>query len=135
MTIPVSKIRGMSQDIAAKLREHGVSDSDGFLTAAKTPKERKALAGQLGVEANIILELANRADLARVRGIGTVFSDLLEKAGVDTVKELAHRVPENLHAKLIDVNNDLQLSGRKPTLADVKLWVSQAKELPKLLEY
>ena len=82
-----------------------------------------------------ILELANRADLARVRGIGGVFSDLLEQAGVDTVKELATRSPDNLHAKLLEMNAQRRLAGRAPTLDMVKDWVAQAKELPKLLEY
>jgi len=34
-----------------------------------------------------------------------VYSDLLEEAGMDTVKELATRRPDNLHAK-IDETND-----------------------------
>lgn len=135
MTVSISKIRGMSADVAAKLRERGISNSQQLLEATKTPKDRKELAAAVGVETGIVLEFANRADLARIRGIGEVFSDLLEKAGVDTVKELAIRVPENLHAKLIQINNDMQLSGRKPTHDDVKLWVTQAKELPKILEY
>ena len=87
------------------------------------------------MESRVILELANRADLARVRGIGGVFSDLLEQAGVDTVKELATRNPDNLHAKLVEVNADKKLAGRTPHQGMVKDWVAQAKELPKLLEY
>jgi len=87
------------------------------------------------VEPGAILELANRADLARVRGIGGVFSDLLEHAGVDTVKDLATRNPDNLHAKLVEVNAEKKLAGRTPHQGMVKDWVTQARELPKLLEY
>ena len=49
-----------------------------------------------------MLELVNRADLARIKGIGEVYSNLLENAGVDTVLELSKRVPANLHAKLVE---------------------------------
>ena len=47
--------------------------------------------------------MANRADLARVRGVGGVFSDLLEHAGVDTVREFAIRRPDNLYANLVEI--------------------------------
>lgn len=87
------------------------------------------------MESRAVLELANRADLARVRGIGGVFCNLLEWAGVDTVKEPATRRPDNLHAKLLETNAQETLAGRAPTPHMVKDWVAQAKELPKLLEY
>jgi predicted flap endonuclease-1-like 5' DNA nuclease len=135
MAIPVSELKGITHDLAAKLKQHGLSDSEKFLEAAKTPAGRKDLASKAGVDSKAILELANRADLARVEGIGTVFSDLLENAGVDTVKELAKRDPNNLHAKLAEVNEKLKLSGRLPTPAQVTDWVDQAKKLPKILEY
>ena len=93
------------------------------------------MAAYAGVEPRIILELANRADLARIRGVGGVFSDLLEHAGVDTVKELATRRPENLHAKMAETNAQEKLASRTPTLNAVQDWVTQAKELPKLLEH
>ena len=55
---------------------------------------RKALASKLGIDERALLELGNRADLARIKGVGAVYSDLLEFAGVDTVAELAKRVPQ-----------------------------------------
>ena len=135
MAISISALRGMSAELAARLKGHGIYDSDQLLEAARTPAGRKALAEQAGVESRVILELANRADLARVRGIAGVFSDLLEQAGVDTVKELANRNPDNLHAKLVEVNAEKKLAGRTPHQALVNDWVAQAEELPKLLEY
>ncbi len=135
MAISIGKLRGMSAELAAKLKGQGIVYGDQLLEAARAPAGRKALAEQAGVESRIILELANRADLARVRGIGGVFSDLLEHAGVDTVKELATRNPDNLHAKLAEINAEKKLAGRTPHQAMVKDWVAQAKELPTLLEY
>jgi len=135
MAISIGKLRGMSAELAAKLKEQGISNSDQLLGAARTPAGRKALAEHAGVDSQVILGLANRADLARVRGIAGVFSDLLEHAGVDTVKELATRNPDNLHAKLAEINAEKKLAGRAPSLDMVKDWVGQAKELPKLLEY
>lgn len=135
MAISIGKLRGMSAELAARLKAKGIVYSDQLLEAARTPAGRKALAEQAGVESRVILELANRADLARVWGIAGVFSDLLEHAGVDTVKELATRNPDNLHASLVEINAEKKLAGRTPDLGMVKDWVAQAKDLPKLLEY
>jgi predicted flap endonuclease-1-like 5' DNA nuclease len=131
----VKKPRGLSAGLADKLADLGLGDNNQLLEAAKTTAKGKELAAKVGVETGDILEAANRADLARVKGIAGVFSDLLEQAGVDTVKELAGRNPANLHAKLAEVNADTKLAGRAPNAAEVKSWVQQAKELPKLLEY
>ena len=133
--VSVNKLRGLSAGLVGNLKDRGISDSDQLLDAARTAAKRKELAAQVGVETGDILEAANRADLARVKGVAGIFSDLLEQAGVDTVKELAARNPGNLHAKLSEVNAETKLAGRSPNLAEVKSWVEQAKGLPKLLEY
>ncbi|MBM4457025.1 MAG: DUF4332 domain-containing protein [Chloroflexi bacterium] len=135
MVLPTAQLRGITTDLASKLKERGLKDSEQFLAAVKTPKQRAELAKALAADEKAILELANRADLARIKGIGEVFADLLEQGGVDTVKELARRVPENLHATLVELNQAKKISGRQPTLDMVKDWVAQAKDLPKLLEY
>jgi predicted flap endonuclease-1-like 5' DNA nuclease len=81
------------------------------------------------------LEWVNLADLFRIKGIGEEFSDLLEEAGVDTVPELAQRNPENLHSKLVEVNEAKKLVRRVPGLSQVQDWVAQAKELPRVVTY
>jgi len=128
-------IRGMTEGVAAKLKEQGIGDSDELLASAKTAAGRKELAGKLGIDPKMVLELANRSDLIRIKGVAGAFSDLRENAGVDTVKELAGRVPENLQAKLEEVNGKMKLSQRTPTVEMAKDWVEQAKKLPKMLEY
>lgn len=130
----VQELRGMQASIAAKLVSEGIKTSEALLEAAKTPASRKELAARLGVDTRDVLELANRADLARVRGIGEVYSNLLEKAGVDTVAELAKRVPANLHAKLVEQVKQGD-ARRAPTLAQVENWVAQAKALGRGIEY
>lgn len=135
MGISIKKLRGIDEALAEKMIAKGLANSDKFLDVAKAVAGRKELAADCGVEVKVILELANRADLARVKGIAGVFGDLLEAAGVDTVKELATRRPDNLHAKILEVNADKSVAGRNPTEKDVTDWVAQAKELPPTLEY
>lgn len=135
MTIPVKELKGATDAIVAKLAEKGISNSDQLLEAAAAPAGRKELAAHCGCETRDILELGNRADLSRVKGVAGVYSDLLEHAGVDTVKELATRRPDNLHAKIIETNEAEGLTKQPPNAAMVEGWVAQAKELPKILTY
>lgn len=77
----------------------------------------------------------NLADLFRIKGVGEEYSDLLEEAGVDTVVELATRNVDNLHAKILEINEKKELVRRPPTLDEVKQWIEQAKNLPRKVEY
>jgi len=124
----------MQETLAEKLVAGGIKSADDLLAAGKTPAARKALAAQVGVDPKELLEMLNRADLARVQGIGEVYSNLLENVGVDTIVELAKRVPANLHAKLAEQAQKGD-ARRAPTLVQVENWVKQAKELGRGIEY
>jgi hypothetical protein len=54
---------------------------------------------------------------------------------VDTVPELAQRNAENLHETLVAVNEKLNLVQRVPSLDQVTSWITEAKELPRAVEY
>jgi predicted flap endonuclease-1-like 5' DNA nuclease len=71
----------------------------------------------------------------RIKGVGSEYADLLEAAGVDTLPELAQRVPVNLATKLTEVNDAKSLVRRVPTESEVTDWVSQAKSLPRVITY
>ena len=88
-----------------------------------------------GFSEQTILEWVNRADLFRVRGIGSQYSDLLEAAGVDTVRELAVRKAESLLENLTKVNTEKNKVNKLPTLSQVKSWIQIAKTLPKGVKY
>lgn len=135
MADPISTIKGFSKELAAKLRAEGLNDTDKLLAACRTPANRRELAAKMCVDIHTITEVANRADLARIKGVAGVYADLLEGAGVDTVRELSRRVADNLHARLIEVNATHNLAKRLPTAGMVAGWVSQAKALPPALEY
>ncbi len=135
MQQPIEELRGATEALTQALKENHITNSEQFLEQAKTPAQRKELAKACNCDPAVIRELANRADLARLKGIGGVYSDLLEHAGVDTVKELRNRRPDNLHAKILEVNAEAKYTKQPPSEAMVTDWVAQAKELPPMLEY
>ncbi|WP_133512966.1 DUF4332 domain-containing protein [Candidatus Thiosymbion oneisti] len=135
MTTPVKDLKGTTDSIVFALKGKGITDNEKLLEAGADPAGRKELAALCGCDVKIVLELCNRADLARIKGISGVYSDLLEEAGVDTVKELATRRPDNLHAKINETNDQKKLTQRPPAVGLVEDWVNQAKTLPKVLRY
>ena len=131
----LADIEGVGPAYASKLEEIGVKDEEALLSMGSTPKGRKELAEKSGISEKLILKWVNRVDLARIKGIGSEYADLLEVTGVDTVVELATRKPENLVAKMTEVNATKKLVRKLPTLTQVQDWVKQAKELPRAVNY
>ena len=131
----ISQIEGIGPVNAAKLSKAGVRGTNGLLKMGATRKGRQELAKATGFSAKVILEWVNRADLFRVKGIGTQFSDLLVAAGVDTVPELAARNPEALLEALTKVNAKKNLVNQLPGLNNVKAWIKNAKSLKRIVEY
>lgn len=134
MTIKVHELKGISSELADALKASGIDDSAKLLAATGQAADRKALAAKHGVEARQLLELANRADLARIKGIGAVYGDLLEQAGVDTVMELRNRNADNLFAKIGESAEKLGVK-RVPRIEEVRDWVEQAKQLERAVHY
>ena len=128
-------VEGIGEVYAKKLLDAGVSDTAVLLEKCCKPAGRKALAEATGISEKLILTWTNHADLMRIKGIGPQFSELLEKAGVDTVKELAHRVPANLAAKCAEVNEAHKIVGRVPVEKEIAKMVEEAKTLAPMMTY
>ena len=134
-SIPVIKIEGIGRVYSKKLNSIGIYTTDDLLEAGGTKVGRQELSEKAGISSKLILKWVNLSDLHRLKGVAEEYSDLLEEAGVDTVVELARRNPDNLYAKLLEINEEKKLVRRPPTLTDVKSWVDQAKKLPRKIEY
>lgn len=128
-------IEGIGPVYAEKLTKAGIGSVEALLKSGATPKGREEIAGKSGIDKGLILEWVNHADLYRIKGVAEEYSDLLEEAGVDTVVELSNRKPENLHAKILEVNSAKKLVRRPPSLKEVEKWVAQAKTLPRAVHY
>lgn len=131
----IEDIEGIGPVVGEKFRAAGVKDTDSLLKNALTTRQRKTLAEQTGLSEARILKFANMADLYRINGVGSEYSELLEASGVDTVPELANRNTANLTQAMAKVNQEKKLTRQVPTEAEVSKWVEQAKTLPRMIEY
>ena len=129
----IEEIEGIGPAFAEKLGTAKITTTEELLEKCGSAKGRKETAEATGVGESQLLKWANMADMMRISGVGSEYSELLEASGVDTVKELATRNAENLAAKMKEVNDEKKLSRATPSASVVEKWVAQAKTLdPKI---
>lgn len=139
MEVPTPKglkyIEGIGDVYRQKLRQAGITDVDELLVKGSTVQGRKEIVNKTGISEKQLLRWVNMADLYRINGVGQEYAELLEAAGVDTVLELAQRVPVNLLEKMAAANAQKKMVRRLPDLSLVESWVTQAKSLPRIINY
>jgi len=135
LDLPIEDIECIGAVMGEKFRAVGVKDTGSLLHNALTLKQRTELAEKTGLSEARILKFANMADLYRISGVGSEYSELLEAAGVDTVSELAKRNAANLTHAMATVNQEKRLTRQVPTEAEVTKWIEQAKGLPRMIEH
>ena len=131
----IDEIEGIGAVYSKKLEAAGIQSVEALLREAATPKGRKELEAKTGIGHQKILRWVNQADLFRIKGIARQYTELLEKADVDSFLELAERNPEHLHAKLAEVNDAHHHVKVVPRAEHVKHWVEEAKALPRVVQY
>jgi predicted flap endonuclease-1-like 5' DNA nuclease len=128
-------VEGIGAVYSQKLAEAGILTTGKLMVEGVTRTGRQELAEKTGISERLILKWLNEIDLYRIKGIGSEYADLLEAAGVDTVPELAQRNPDNLFQALTNTNQEKHLVRQLPTQDQVKEWVEQAKQLPRIIQY
>jgi predicted flap endonuclease-1-like 5' DNA nuclease len=131
----LEEMEGIGPEEAAELRKAGVDSVEALLQAGGQRSARRRLARATGFPAELILRWVNQADLFRITGVGGVYAELLEVAGIDSVPELARRDADRLAAALTQVNADRRLERRVPGAHLVRSWISDARTLPKAVEH
>lgn len=131
----IINIEGIGETYQKRLMASGIKTVEALLKQGASSNGREKIAAGTGISSKLILEWVNHADLWRIKGVSEEYSDLLEEAGVDTVVELAQRVPANLYNKMTEVNMQKKLVRRLPSERQVADWVAQAKNLPRVVTY
>ncbi|UCC55201.1 MAG: DUF4332 domain-containing protein [Gammaproteobacteria bacterium] len=135
MGYKIEEIEGIGPAYAGKLATANISTTDDLLKLCCDANGRKSTAETTGISEGRLLEWVNMADLMRISGIGPEYSELLEAAGVDTVKELRNRNAENLAAKMTETNETKKLTRNVPSDKVVNGWIDQAKSLDPLITH
>jgi hypothetical protein len=135
MSYPIIDIDGIDGEAAAILKSVGIRTTARLLETARTMRGRKLLALKTGLNEKSLLCWANVADRMRIKGVSREYAELLQAAGVDTVKELKYRNPANLAKAMADVNKKNKLVRFLPSEKVVARWIDYAKKLPLKISY
>ena len=142
---PITEIGGIDATALEKLRAVRIRTTAGLLKIAKDAKGRKELAGNTRIPVAELLDLVNRADLMRVKGLGGDYTCLLRSVGVDTLRALRHRNPKHLAEKIAAENAERLAKKAKnknakavqllPSEKAIQKWIERAKALPLQITY
>ncbi|HZT27957.1 MAG TPA: DUF4332 domain-containing protein [Pseudolabrys sp.] len=135
MSYPIADIEGIDEETAERLRKAGIRSTGRLLERARTLRGRRELAAATGIDERQLLAWANVADRMRIKGVNRDYSQLLQAAGVDTVKELKYRNPANLAQAMADANKKRKLVRMLPSEKVVARWIDHARKLPLKITY
>jgi len=135
MSYPITDIEGIDGEVAAILKSAGIRSTGRLLEVARAVKGRKLLAEKTGFSEKQLLCWANVADRMRIKGISKEYAELLQAAGVDTVKELRYRSPCNLAKAMADANKNRKMVRLLPSEKVVGRWIENARKLPLMITY
>lgn len=135
MSYPLTHIEGLDVDEMKSLKAAGIRTTERLLESAKSPKGRKLLATKTAIDEKRLLMFANACDHLRIKGMGPGYVVLLREVGVDTVRELRYRKPENLVSAMTEANRRKKLVRLLPSPKLVVRWVEQANKLSLKITY
>jgi hypothetical protein len=135
LTYPIDKIESIDSALAAKLKAARIRTTARLLEAAKDPRGREKLVAKTGIDGATLLKWANAADRMRIKGVGGEYAELLQAAGVDTVRELKYRNPAKLAQAMAAANARKKVVRLLPSEKLVKRWIAEARALPLKISY
>jgi predicted flap endonuclease-1-like 5' DNA nuclease len=135
MPFSISELDGLGPGFAIKMRKAGIRTTEKLLETAKSLKGRQMLAEKTEIDQKQLLCVANLIDRMRIKGVGPEYAELLEAAGVKTVRELRYRNPVRLAEAMAKANLERKFVRVLPSQHTVERWIDQAKKLPVKISY
>jgi len=135
MPFSISELDGLRPGFAIKMRKAGIRTTEKLLETAKSLKGRQMLAEKTEIDQKQLLCVANLIDRMRIKGVGPEYAELLEAAGVKTVRELRYRNPARLADAMAKANLERKLVRVLPSQHTVERWIDQARKLPMKISY
>jgi predicted RecB family nuclease len=135
MSYPLTHIEGLDVDEIKSLKAIGIRTTERLLEDAKSPKGRALIAAKTEISEKRLLTFANACDHLRINGMGPGYVVLLREVGVDTVRELRYRKPENLVSAMAEANRKKKLVRLLPSEKLVVRWIDHAKKLSLKITY
>jgi len=131
----IETIGGIGPKYAEILKGAGITNTAQLLSEGSQPRGRRQLAVRLNIAEKLILKWVTASDLFRIRGVAGQYAELLEAAGVDTVKDLCDCKAASLAETIRELNEQKRLVRQVPNAKRVEQWIEQAKLLEPAVFY
>lgn len=135
MSYKIEEVEGIGPEYGQKLRDVDIQTTEDLLRRCGDKKGREGVAIETGISEKHLLEWVNLSDLMRINGVGEEYADLLEEAGVDTVKELKNRNAENLATAMAEINEKKNLVNKLPSAETTQKWIDEAATLEPMVSH
>jgi hypothetical protein len=132
---PLRDFRRINPVHVEKLASLGTRNVKQMLEAGRTRTAREELSKKAGMPEEAILELVKLSDLARIFGVKSTRARLYYDAEVDTIEKMTKWDPQKLRAMLVDFVERTGFDGIAPLPKEAEFTVTEAKKLPKIVEY
>jgi len=107
-----------------ELPKVGITSLGELLSKTREKDDRDELALRLLIPKEVLIQWVEKAQLARLKGLGVGNLRLLERVGIDSISALAKDNPEHLYEKLEQIPQDRVL----PRRAMIRIWVREARK-------
>lgn len=127
MSYKMSELNGIDQSLVSRLQAAGVQTTGDMLNAWLDPVLRAKVTASAGLDEEQLERMASMARMARTKGVGPKYADILVSAGVIGSKSLSQHTPEGLVKHLARVSAARKSTGPLPTLREVEGWFATLK--------
>lgn len=130
----IEEIHGIGVKPATRLRNLGISHTDELLQAARTREGRANLSDLTTIPEAKLLRWVQTIELCRVDGIEPEAAELLETAGVGSLRELRDQKAAELAARCEAANARRKITLSSPSAQTLQDWIARAARLPAVVE-
>ncbi len=124
----IIEIEGIGEKYAKTLGEAKLPNVEDLIPLKW--REIKDLAEKTGISLKLIEKWQDIADLMIIKGVGPEYSEVLNKVGIDSSRELAYRNPQKTLDKILEFDKKQPDVIRKiPKVEDITKWIEEAKSM------
>jgi len=130
---PIESIEGIGTGFGKRLKADGITTTEALLELCTTDAGVERICKTVDLDANTVRNWGTMADLMRIKGLGGQWAELMWRAGVRNVQDLAQREIVSLRTKMREINDAEHRVAELPGEKRVTKFIAQAGELDPVL--
>ena len=129
----MESIEGIGSGFGNRLKADGISTTEALLELCATDDGVARVCQCVDLDADTVRNWGTMADLMRINGLGGQWAELMWRAGVTSVQDLAQREIEPLRARMREVNDAENRVAELPGENRVAKFLQEAGRLKSVL--